>query len=70
MNWAEHVASTGETRSAYKILAGKDLGVDGKIIFTMHLREIGWGGVDWINLALDGEQCRTVVNALMNLRVP
>jgi hypothetical protein len=27
----------------------------------IHLRQIGWGGVAWIDLAEDRDQCRTVV---------
>jgi hypothetical protein len=33
------------------------------------LREIGWGGVEWIHLAQDRDRWRAVVNAVMNLRV-
>jgi hypothetical protein len=36
----------------------------------MDLGEIGRGGVDWICLAHDGDKCRALVNAVMNLRVP
>jgi hypothetical protein len=36
----------------------------------MDLREIGWGGMDWIDLAQDRVQGRTLVNTIMNLRVP
>jgi hypothetical protein len=36
----------------------------------MDLREIGWGGMDWIDLAVDRDQWRTLVNTVMNLRVP
>jgi hypothetical protein len=36
----------------------------------MDLREIGWEGVDWIELAQDRAQWRTLVNTVMNLRVP
>jgi hypothetical protein len=36
----------------------------------MDLREIGEGGMDWIDLAQDKEQWRALVNAVMNLRVP
>jgi hypothetical protein len=34
------------------------------------LREIGWDGGDWIDLAEDKDQWRALVNAVMNLRVP
>jgi hypothetical protein len=34
------------------------------------LREIGWGVMDWIDVAQDREQCRALVNTVMNLRVP
>jgi hypothetical protein len=36
----------------------------------MDTEEIGWGGVDWIRLAEDGNHWRAVVNTLMNFRVP
>jgi hypothetical protein len=59
MRWAGHVARMGETRNAYRILVGKPEGrrplgrprrrwVDN---IKMHLREIGWDGMDWIDLA-------------------
>jgi hypothetical protein len=35
----------------------------------MDLREIGWGGVDWIHLAQDGDQWRALVNMVMTLHV-
>jgi hypothetical protein len=34
------------------------------------LREIGWDGMDWIDLAQDRDQWRAHVNTVMNLRVP
>jgi hypothetical protein len=34
------------------------------------LREIGWDGVDWIELAEDRDQWRALVNTVMNLRDP
>jgi hypothetical protein len=36
----------------------------------MDLREIGWYGMDWIDLAQDRDQWRALVNAVMSLRVP
>jgi hypothetical protein len=68
----------GETRNAYRILVGKSEGkrplgrprcrwVDN---IKMDLTEIGWDGVDWIELAQDRDQWRALVNTVMNLRVP
>jgi hypothetical protein len=68
----------GEKRNAYRILVAnperkRPLGrprrrcVDN---IKMDLREREWEGMDWINLAQDGDQWRALVNAVMNLRVP
>jgi hypothetical protein len=35
----------------------------------MNLREIGWDGMDWNDLAQDRDQWRALVNTVMNLRV-
>jgi hypothetical protein len=35
----------------------------------MDLQEVGCGGIDWIDLAEDRDMCRSLVNAVMNLRV-
>jgi hypothetical protein len=35
----------------------------------MDLREIGWGGMDWFDLAQDRGKCRVLVNMIMNLLV-
>jgi hypothetical protein len=35
----------------------------------MVLREIGWDGMDFIDLAQDGDQWRALVNAVMNIRI-
>jgi hypothetical protein len=68
----------GEKRNAYRILLGKPeakgpLGRprrrwENNII--MDLREMGWGGMDWIDLAQARDQWRALVNMVMNLRVP
>jgi hypothetical protein len=68
----------GEKKNAYRILVGKSEGkgplgrprrrwVDN---IKMDLREIGWNGVDWIDLAQYRDQWRALVNTVMNLRVP
>jgi hypothetical protein len=33
----------------------------------MDLREIGWSGMDWIDLAQDRDQWRTLVNMVMDV---
>jgi hypothetical protein len=36
----------------------------------MDLREIGWCGMDWIDMAQDRDQWRALVNTVMNIRAP
>jgi hypothetical protein len=70
--------STNGEKNSYRILVGKP---EGKRPLgrprrrwednvRMDLREIGWGGVDWIDLAQDTDQWRALVNTVINLRVP
>jgi hypothetical protein len=34
------------------------------------IAEVGWEGVDWIDLAEDRDKCRALVNTMINLWVP
>jgi hypothetical protein len=36
----------------------------------MNLQEVGYGGMDWIDLAQDKDRWRALANAVMELRVP
>jgi hypothetical protein len=38
-------------------------------VIKMYLREIRWGGMDWIHLAQDRDKWRALVHTIMNLRV-
>jgi hypothetical protein len=67
----------GEKRRAYRILVvkpegKKPLGRPSRMCenIKMDLTETGWGGMDWIDLAHDRSQWRSLVNTVMNLRVP
>jgi len=77
MKWAGHVARMGEERAVYRVFVGKLEGrrplgrprrrwVDN---IRMDLQKVGCGCMDWIGLAQDKDRWRTLVSAIMNLRV-
>jgi len=78
MRWAGHVARMAEERGVYRVLLGKPEGrrllrrprrrwVDN---IRMDLQEVGCVYMGWIGLAQDRDRWRTLVSAVMNLRVP
>jgi hypothetical protein len=67
--WAVHVAHMGERRGIYRVLVGKPR-CRWEDNIKMDLQEVGCGGMDWIELAQDRDRERSLVNMLMNLRVP
>jgi len=78
MRWAGHVARVAKRRDVYRILVGKPEGKRSigrprrrrKENIKMNLHEVGWGAMDWIDLAQERDSWRALVNAVMNLRVP
>ena len=77
MRWAGHVARMGEERGFYRGLVEKP---EGKRPLgrprcrwvnniKMDLQEVECGCMDWIGLAQDRDRRRTLVSAVMNLRV-
>ena len=78
MRWTGHVACMGEERGVYRVLLGKPEGrrplgrsrrrwVDN---IRTDLQEVECVYMDWIGLAQDRYRWRTLVSAVMNLRVP
>jgi hypothetical protein len=67
-----------EKRNAYRVLVGKPEGKRplGRLKrrwvnnIKIDLRNIGWGDMDWIDLAQDRDQWRALLNKVMKLRVP
>jgi hypothetical protein len=66
-----------EKRNAYTILVGKREGKRPlgrprrrwEDNIKIDIRKLGWGGMDWIDLAQDRDQSRALVNTVMNLWV-
>jgi len=78
ISWMGHVPRVGDGIRTYRVLVGK---FDGKrypgkprrkwVCNTkIDLQEVGWGSMDWIDLAQDRDRWRTLTNFVMNLRVP
>jgi hypothetical protein len=71
-------STNGEKRNACRILVGKPegkrslggIGLGWVDNIKIDLREIGWDGTEWIDLAQDRDQWKVLVNTVMNFRVP
>jgi hypothetical protein len=74
MRWAEYVVLRADKRNEYRIVVRKrPLGRPRRRFednIKMDLKDIGWSGMDWIDMPHDRDQWKDVVNTVMNLRVP
>jgi hypothetical protein len=67
----------GEGRCAYRVLVGKPEGrrplarprLRWEDNIKMDLKEVGWGGMDWIDMDQDRDRWRALVSVVMNLWV-
>jgi len=78
MRWAGHVARMVERPGVYGVLVGKPEGKRPlgrprgrwEDNIKMNLQEMGYGGMDWIELAHDRDRWRALVTAVINLWFP
>jgi hypothetical protein len=80
MRWAEHTARKGRRGmhaeywwEIYVLERKRPLGRPRRNCMDnseIDLREIGWGGMDWIDPGQDGGQWRAFASAVLNLPVP
>jgi hypothetical protein len=70
-------STNGEKRNPYMILVGKPEGKRPlgrprrrwEDNITMDFRELGWAGMDWIDLAEDRDKWRALVSKVINVRL-
>jgi hypothetical protein len=78
MRWAGRVARMGEKRNACRLLVGKPEGTRPlerpRLRWLDNIRmdpvAVGWGDVDWIDLAQNRDRRRALVSSVLNPRIP
>ena len=78
IRWSGHVVRIGERRGVYRVLVRNPEGKtqlekprhSWEDNIKMNLQELGFGGMDWIELAQDRDSWRAFVNAVMKIRAP
>jgi hypothetical protein len=77
MRWTGHVARMAKKRNSYRVLVEKPEGMKplGKPScrwednVKVDFKKIGWGVMDWIDLAQDMDQWMALMNTILNLRL-
>ena len=79
MRWAGHVAGMGESRGIYRVLVRRNLRERDRFVrprrtweynVKMDVQKLGYGSMDWIELAQDRDRWGALMNTVMKLRVP
>ena len=75
VRWVRHVAHMGDKRGTYRVFLGR---LEGRRSLggprhgwenNIKMEEVGWRGIDWIDLAQDWDRWRALVNAVVSLQV-
>jgi hypothetical protein len=78
MKWTGNVSGMGEGSGVYRVFVGKPevkrpMGrprCRWEDNIRANFQEVGFGSVDWIELVQAKYRCKTLVNAVMNIRIP
>jgi len=78
MRWAGHIACMGDRGGIYRVLVVKNEGkrslgsprLRWEDNIKMDLQEVGYRGMEWIELAQYRDRWWVLLNVLMNFRVP
>ena len=68
-----HATRTWDRIGAYRVLVGdlmeRDIDADGMDNIKIDLQVVGWGSMDWYNVAQERDKRRALVSAVTILRV-